>query len=182
METASSNKAGTRVVAYVAIGSNIEAEKHIPAALELLREEATVLSVSRMYQSAAVGRPEQADYRNGVVAIETSLIPLLFRDQVLRPIEASLGRIRSGDAYAARTIDLDLIVYGDHVFEKDGLHLPATDIRERTFVAVPLLELAPDLVLPDDGTRLADCDVAHDLASLEHDAALTTTVKGSATA
>ncbi len=74
---------------------------------------------------------------------------------MLRPIEAALGRVRGRDKCAARTIDLDVALYGDEVID-----VPAPDMRERPFLAVPLLELAPDLRLPDTGERLAGLPVA----------------------
>ena len=74
----------------------------------------------------------------------------------LRRIEADLGRVRNADAYAARPIDLDVLICGDEVVEDLGLVLPDPDLRSRSFLAAALLELAPDLVLPDSGERLAE--------------------------
>lgn len=70
---------------------------------------------------------------------------------MLRTIEAALGRRRSADKYASRTIDLDLLLYDEYVLSNNELSLPDPDIMERAFIAVPLYELAPDLVLPGSG-------------------------------
>ena len=167
----------SQVTAYIAVGSNIGPEKNVPAAIDLLREKVEVVAVSRFYRTKALHRPEQADYRNGVVAVRTSMTPRELRDEVLRPIEAALDRKRSVDKYAPRTMDLDLILFGDEVVRETGLTLPDDDLRARPFVAVPLLELAPELVLPDDGARLADLPAAQMTEDLETDTVLSDTLK-----
>ena len=160
------------VVAYIAVGSNIEPEKNVPAAVAMLSREVRVLGVSQFYRTKAVERPEQGDYRNGVVKIATDLGPAELKHGVLRAIETKLGRVRSADRYAARTIDLDVILYRDLVLAQEDLVLPDAAIRTRAFVAVPLLEIAPDLVLPDNGERLAELPVVGRTAGLEPDPAL----------
>ena len=164
-------------IAYIAVGSNILPDENVPAAVALLAEKLELMSISNFYRTRALHRPEQADYRNGVVAVRTALGPLEVCDEVLRPIEAQLKRKRSQDKYAARTVDLDLILYGDEVAREKGLYLPDPDLRERPFIAVPLLELAPDLVLPDDGTRLAELGAARRTRDLYLDESLTDALK-----
>jgi len=73
---------------------------------------------------------------------------------LFKQLERALARERTDDRYAPRTLDLDLLLHGDHVVSSDALKLPHPDIRARAFVAIPLLELAPDLILPDSGTPL----------------------------
>lgn len=143
------------VDAFVAVGSNIEPEKHILEAVALLSEEVRVKSVSTFYRTEALGAAGQPDYRNGVVGIETRVAALRLKFEILRRIECRLGRVRSDDQYAARTIDLDVVIFGASVIDEDDLTIPAPDIRARPFVAVPLLELAPDMTLPDTGESLA---------------------------
>ena len=167
----------TQVIAYIAVGSNIRPAENVPLAVKLLGEKVEVVAVSRFYRTRALDRPEQADYRNGVVAVRTSMTPRELRDEVLRPIEAALDRKRSVDKYAPRTMDLDLILFGDEVVREAGLTLPDDDLRARPFVAVPLLELAPELVLPDDGARLADLPAARMTEDLETDTVLSDTLK-----
>ena len=144
----------TEVRAYVAIGSNIEPEANVRLALFKLAQQARLAGVSMVYRSAALGRPEQPPYFNCVAAIETRLPPLQLKHALLRPIEQRLGRQRGADRYAARPIDLDLVAYGDLVLEKAELRLPDPDILERPFLAIPLCELAPELVV--GGRRIAD--------------------------
>ncbi len=167
----------TQTIAYIAVGSNIQPEENVPAALALLAERLELMSISNFYRTRALHRSEQADYRNGVVAVRTTLGPLELRDEVLRPIEAQLDRTRSEDKYASRTVDLDLILYGHEALREGDLVLPDPDLRERPFVAVPLLELAPGLVLPDDRTPLAELAAAKTTRDLYLDESLTDALK-----
>jgi 2-amino-4-hydroxy-6-hydroxymethyldihydropteridine diphosphokinase len=144
------------VDAFVAVGSNIDAQENVPRALALLKTHVSITAVSTFYRTSAVGRPDQPDFTNGVVRIRTARPPREMKFDVLRKIEDRLGRVRSADEYAARTIDLDLILYGVMVIDKPDLHLPDATIRTYPFVAIPLLELACDLILPDTRTPLSD--------------------------
>jgi 2-amino-4-hydroxy-6-hydroxymethyldihydropteridine diphosphokinase len=135
--------------AFIGVGSNIGPEDNIREALRQLAQSTRLVSISTFYREPAIGRPEEPDFYNGVVAIETDLPPAALKWQVLRPIEAALGRQRGADRYASRTIDLDLLLYGDSVVSSAELKLPDPDIPTRTFIAIPLYEIAPDLVMPD---------------------------------
>lgn len=141
--------------AYVAIGSNIEPADNVARALRLLTCEVSLTRISTVYLNPAAGRPEQPPYYNCVAAIETMMTPLELKHSVLRPIEKALGRTRSADKYAARTIDLDLIAYGEVQLRSDDCTLPDPQIFERAFLAVPLRELAPALVLPGSTLTVA---------------------------
>lgn len=141
--------------AYVGVGSNIEPEANVRRALHLLAGKVRVLAVSTFYRTAAEGRPGDPDYVNGAVAIETSLSPEALKGQ-LRGIEGALGRRRTVDKLAPRPIDLDLLLYGEQQARQADLVLPHPDIARRAFVAVPLAEIAPDIVLPGAGERLRD--------------------------
>ena len=142
--------------AYISLGSNLEPERNLLRALQLLRTRVRLIALSTVYRTPAVGRPEQPDFFNAVAAIETALAPRALKYDVLRAIEAELGRVRSADRYAARTIDLDLLLYDDLVVAEEGLVLPDPDLVRRPFLALPLLELAPGTVLPGDGRRLRE--------------------------
>ncbi len=144
--------------AFIGMGANVDPEANILRALGLLSSRARVVGVSTFYRTPAEGRPEQPDYVNGVVAIETELPPRELKEGVLEGIEARLGRRRTGDKFAARPIDLDLLLYEDLVVDEPGLALPPPDIERRPFVAIPLAELAPERILP--GTDLLLRDVA----------------------
>jgi 2-amino-4-hydroxy-6-hydroxymethyldihydropteridine diphosphokinase len=141
--------------AYVAIGSNIEPQDNILQSLLMLKSYVTIAAISNFYRTSPVGRPEQPDFINGVVKIRTDHGPRELKFEVLRKIEEKLGRVRSEDKFAPRTIDLDIILYGMTVLNEPSLCLPDPSIRLYPFVAVPLAELAPELILPDTKTPLA---------------------------
>jgi len=127
-------------LAYVSVGSNIEPEFHIEASLGLLMKQVAVTAVSTFYQTEPMGRPDQAPYLNGVFEIRTDIPACDVTSQVLFPIETQLGRVRTEDKYASRTLDLDLILYNDLKSSSACLRLPHPDI-ERPFVLGPVLEL-----------------------------------------
>ena len=137
--------------AFIGVGSNIEPERNIRDALRRLAESVRIVSVSTFYQEPAIGRLEDPDFYNGVIAIETDLPPRILKNDLLRGIEAAVGRRRNGDKYGPRPIDLDLLLYGDVVLSSPDLTLPDPDIFKRAFIAIPLQEIEPDLVLPDSG-------------------------------
>ena len=155
------------VEAFIAVGSNIEPLRNVPAALEMLLEHVRVTAVSTMYRTAPLGRPEQAPFVNGVWRIETALDARELKFTVLRGIEARLGRVRTEDAYAARPIDLDIALFGEAVIDEPDLVVPDPDITLRAFLAVPVVELAPDLRLPGTEGRLADEPMCRDTGGLE---------------
>ncbi|HNR32129.1 MAG TPA: 2-amino-4-hydroxy-6-hydroxymethyldihydropteridine diphosphokinase [Candidatus Hydrogenedentes bacterium] len=140
---------------FVSVGANIEPERHIPAALDLLREAVPITAISTFYVTAPIGAPEQADYLNGVVAVECTAAPRAFKFETLRAIEAALGRVRTADRFAARTIDLDIALFGDTVLREPDLEIPDPDLRSRPFLVAAILELAPVYRLPDSGAPLA---------------------------
>lgn len=142
--------------AFVAVGSNVDPERNILAALALLSERTRIVGVSPFYRTQPIVRSEQEEFRNGVFRIETTFSPRTLKFEVLRPVEAALGRVRTNDPYAARTIDLDLVFYEDTVIDEVDLRIPDRDLRDRAFVAAAVLDLAPELCLPDTGERLAE--------------------------
>ena len=155
--------------AFIGIGSNIDPEKNIRQALRQLAQAVPLTAISTFYREPAIERPDEPAFYNGVVAIETRLPPMRLKQDVLRRIEADLGRLRSSDKYASRPIDLDLLLYDDCVLSNNQLILPDPDILERAFVAIPLCELAPDLLLPGSGLpicRVAERFAAEDLERL----------------
>jgi 2-amino-4-hydroxy-6-hydroxymethyldihydropteridine diphosphokinase len=141
-----------RVRAFVALGANIgEPVKHLRAAVEDLSTlpGTQVVARSSLYRSAPVGLLNQPDFINAVVAVETALSPLdLLR--ALLAIEARHGRVRSVPN-APRTLDLDLLLHGDSRLDSTELTLPHPRMHQRAFVLLPLLEIAPDLLLPGLG-------------------------------
>ena len=140
---------------YLSVGSNIDPERNIIEACLRLKVLVSAIETSTFYETDPLERPRQPSFLNGVWRIATDLPPRRLKEEVLRKIERELGRVRSDDKHAPRTIDLDIIIYGDRLIDEPDLKIPDPDIRVRPFIAVPLLELAPDLVLPDTGERLA---------------------------
>ncbi len=137
--------------AFVSVGSNIEPEENVRSALRLLGEHLTIRAVSTVYLTEPIGPAGQSPYYNCVLDVETDLAPLDLKQNVLRKIETALGRMRTSDKYAPRTIDLDLILYDELVLACEDLTLPAPDIVRLPFLAIPLHELAPGMVVPGSG-------------------------------
>lgn len=127
-------------VAFISVGSNIEPERNILAALTALASKTQVTGSSTFYRTTPIGRADQPMYVNGVWQIHTHLEPVQVQEALLRPIEALLGRRRSTGKFASRTIDLDLVLYGDLVSQATNLKLPHPDVA-RPFVCGPILEL-----------------------------------------
>jgi 2-amino-4-hydroxy-6-hydroxymethyldihydropteridine diphosphokinase len=136
---------------YVSIGSNIERRQHIEAALRILAQEFGPLMQSPVYESAAVGF-ESAPFYNLVVGFQTDMAPRDVQER-LHAIEDVNGRDR-GVRLAARTLDLDLLLYDDLVMDRDGVVLPRADITRYAFVLRPLAEIAGSQRHPVTGKRL----------------------------
>jgi 2-amino-4-hydroxy-6-hydroxymethyldihydropteridine diphosphokinase len=145
--------------AFIAVGSNIEPERNVLEGLRTLAREVRLLGISTLYRTPPLERPEQEPFINGVVEVCTDLSPEGLRE-LLRTVEQQLGRVRTADKHAARTLDLDLIVYDGLLRRGPELTLPDPDVYRRPFVAIPLAQLAPDLVLPDTGRRAGDLAAA----------------------
>ncbi|HKB60271.1 MAG TPA: 2-amino-4-hydroxy-6-hydroxymethyldihydropteridine diphosphokinase [Gallionellaceae bacterium] len=146
--------------AFVSVGSNIEPEIHVRQALALIAVRTHLAAISTVYLTDPLGRPEQDPYYNCVLEIATDLPPLEVKRTLLQAIENKLGRVRRQDKYAPRTIDLDLIVYGDLILDEDGLKLPDPEIMKRPFLALPLAELAPGWVLAGSNRRIEEVAAA----------------------
>jgi 2-amino-4-hydroxy-6-hydroxymethyldihydropteridine diphosphokinase len=142
--------------AFVAVGSNINPPENVRAALRALALHTPIVAISTVYRTEPEGRSGQASFYNCVVEIRTEMRPHELKFRVLRRIEADLGRQRTADKNAPRTIDLDLILYGDLVLNTDDLVLPDPQVAHRPFLAVPLSELAPDLKLPGTTSKMAE--------------------------
>lgn len=127
-------------VAFVSVGSNIEPRRSIVAALEMLKGMVTVRASSVFYRTEPVGGRGQPAFVNGVWRVRSELEPMQLKNQVLAPIEARLGRVRTEDRFAPRVIDLDLVLYDNLRSEENGLILPHPDIV-RPFVHGPIVEL-----------------------------------------
>jgi len=149
--------AGDTTIATVALGSNLgDRAAHLAAALEALSSTAGIemIAASPAIETDPVGLVAQDAFLNAVALIRTTLSPQLLLNVLLR-IEREQGRVRD-QRWGPRTLDLDLITYGDLVLDEPGLTLPHPRLRERRFVLEPLAMIAPDLEVPPDSARVRD--------------------------
>ncbi|QQZ30026.1 2-amino-4-hydroxy-6-hydroxymethyldihydropteridine diphosphokinase [Thiothrix subterranea] len=152
----------TPVLCYIGLGSNLgnpvanlhSALKHLAGA-----EGVELRGVSRFYTSKPMGPQDQPDYVNAVAGVLTQL-PAHALLQTLFAVERAHGRVRNAALrWGPRTLDLDLLLYGDAMIDTPDLRIPHPGIGERSFVVLPLLDLAPHRVLPD-GRSLSACRAA----------------------
>ena len=149
--------------AYVGLGANLgDRLATLRRAVELLRAtpDIDVAGVSAFRETAPVGFTDQPDFLNGAVALDTELAPRALLQRLLE-VERGLGRTRTAPRFGPRTIDLDLLLYGDVELDEPGLTVPHPRLQERRFALEPLVELEPALVVPGRGS------VADLLAKLE---------------
>lgn len=132
--------------AYLSIGSNIEPETYLPKTIQMLRKYGQVMNISSIWESQAVGS-DGPNFLNVCVLFLTDLQPVDLKEQIIRPIESKLGRIRYADKNAPRTIDIDIVLF-------DNMPLN-TEYWSYAFVAVPLAELIPDFAHPVSGEKLS---------------------------
>ena len=143
----------TRV--WLAIGSNLASPlQQVNAALAALAQipDTRVVTVSAFYRTPPLGPQDQPDYLNAAVALDTALEPEVLLDHTQR-IELQQGRVRKDERWGPRTLDLDIMLFGDRVINTPRLTVPHYDMKNRGFMLWPLFEIAPDLAFPD-GERL----------------------------
>ena len=148
-----------RNLAYLSLGSNIEPEANLAAAIDQLRRFTTVLGLSSVYQTQPQGFAGQEFFLNMAVKAHTLRTPTQFRSEVIDRIESMLKRVHDPkNKNAPRTIDLDISLWNDDVVEFGGKpwKIPDPDILRYAYVAVPLAELAPDYVHPRAGRPLRE--------------------------
>ena len=149
--------AGPERIGYLGLGSNVgDSVGHLRAAVGLLEARGVeVEDVSSIYITEPVGEIlDQPDFLNAAVRVHTSLEPEELLD-ACKAVEAERGRSFAAPRHSPRPLDVDLLLLGNLELRTDRLTLPHPEVRSRRFVLVPLLELDPELTLPD-GTRLAD--------------------------
>jgi 2-amino-4-hydroxy-6-hydroxymethyldihydropteridine diphosphokinase len=138
--------------AYIGLGANLgDREANLRRAVELLGAEPgiEVVAVSSFRETDPVGYVDQPRFLNGACAVDTGLEPRELLERLLR-VERALGRERGeGPRWGPRSIDLDLLLYGEETVDDPGLTVPHPRLTERSFALEPLVELAPDLRLPD---------------------------------
>ncbi len=135
---------------FIALGANLaDPLQQIRQAVSALRQlsESQFLACSPLYGSKPMGPADQPDYVNGVVSLLTDLPPHALLDAT-QAIEREQGRVRKAERWGPRTLDLDLLLYGEQMINDDRLTVPHYGMKERAFVLLPLFDLAPELVLP----------------------------------
>ena len=143
--------------AYLSLGSNIEAARNLPDAVEALKQYGEVIAVSQVWESPPVDGSNQANYLNAAVLLHTQLSAEELCRDAIRTIEQRLKRTRGqDDRFAPRTIDIDLSLFNDQVGHVDHRHIPDPDIVRRAFVAVPLAQLDPHYTHPENEKSLVE--------------------------
>ena len=134
----------------LSLGSNIEPGQNLLAATKLLAQQVQVVAASRVFETQPVGGGTGPVFLNAALEIRCDLGPGSLKHRVLRPLEELLGRIRSDNRNAARTIDMDISLYGQRVFHDTGacLEIPDPEILSRAHVAIPLADVAPRVLHP----------------------------------
>ncbi|EKS6889242.1 2-amino-4-hydroxy-6-hydroxymethyldihydropteridine diphosphokinase [Enterobacter bugandensis] len=139
-------------LAYIAIGSNLASPlEQVNAAVQALGEipQTRIVAVSSFYRTPPLGPQDQPDYLNAAVVLETTLDAETLLDNTQR-IELQQGRVRKAERWGPRTLDLDIMLFGDEVINTERLTVPHYDMKNRGFMLWPLFEVAPDLIFPDD--------------------------------
>ncbi|HEY8157947.1 MAG TPA: 2-amino-4-hydroxy-6-hydroxymethyldihydropteridine diphosphokinase [Methylobacter sp.] len=165
------NSKADLITAFIGLGSNLEnPAEQIKSARTAITQIPGVreLAFSSLYHSPPMGPQDQPDYVNAVMCVATGLPPIdLLRR--LQHIENDHGRVRKAERWGARTLDLDMLIYGDQLIEMPDLIVPHPGLSERAFVLYPLFEIAPQLVVPGKGhivDLLAQCPM-NDLKRLD---------------
>ncbi|MGV6809130.1 MAG: 2-amino-4-hydroxy-6-hydroxymethyldihydropteridine diphosphokinase [bacterium] len=151
-------KAATITTAYLGLGSNLgDSFSYLQAAIDALQthEHITVQAVSPLYCSKPYGVTDQPDFLNAVVEISTCLSAIQLLRNVLA-IEDRNGRVRLAQRWTARTLDIDVLLYGDALIQTPELTVPHPELCQRSFVVYPLYDLVGDSLLPNQ-RRLTDC-------------------------
>lgn len=138
-------------LAYIAIGSNLASPlEQVNAAVQALGDipQTRVVALSSFYRTPPLGPLDQPDYLNAAIALDTVLNAEALLDNTQR-IELQQGRVRKEERWGPRTLDLDIMLFGDAVINTERLTVPHYDMKRRGFMLWPLFEIAPDLIFPD---------------------------------
>ncbi|WP_436858402.1 2-amino-4-hydroxy-6-hydroxymethyldihydropteridine diphosphokinase [Citrobacter tructae] len=136
---------------YIALGSNLASPlEQVNAAIQAIGEipDSQIVAVSSFYRTPPLGPQDQPDYLNAAVALETALEPEALLDHT-QHIELQQGRVRKAERWGPRTLDLDIMLFGDRTISTERLTVPHYDMKNRDFMLWPLFEIAPELVFPD---------------------------------
>ncbi|PJF44058.1 MAG: 2-amino-4-hydroxy-6-hydroxymethyldihydropteridine diphosphokinase [Phototrophicales bacterium] len=155
---------------YVLLGSNIDPYENMKRALAYLRAHCEVLAVSSVYRTPPQEFLDQDDFLNMAVKLHTQLDAMSFKTKIGGGLEKALNRVRDPNNRAGpRTIDLDISLWGDAVFEygHKPWRVPDKDILRFAYVAIPLAELAPDFIHPETGQTLSQIAASLDASGIE---------------
>jgi len=141
-------------LAYLSLGSNIEPERNLAAAVGRLGHWGCIQAVSTVWESAPLGFADQPNFLNAALLLETGLSAQGLRQEAISSIETALGRVRTANKNAPRTIDIDIMLFNHDVLQVGQRRIPSPEVLERPFVAIPLAEIAPDYVHPEIGQTL----------------------------
>ena len=138
---------------FIGIGSNLaDPQRQVNTAIQQLGQipQSELIRASSLYHSRPMGPQDQPDYINAVALLVTNLQPLELLD-ALQAIETDHGRERNGQRWGARTLDLDILLFGESVINSERLIVPHPGLHERAFVLYPLYEIEPELTIPVKG-------------------------------
>ena len=141
---------------FIALGSNIDSETNIRLAIRELAERCELRAVSPVYETKPVGTTDQPNFLNAVALVGTDLSAADLKAKVLAAIEQDLGRVRTADKNAPRTIDLDIVLFNDQILDVGHRHVPDPDILRYPHVAVPLAHISPQHRHPETGQTLRE--------------------------
>ncbi|ELY4376045.1 2-amino-4-hydroxy-6-hydroxymethyldihydropteridine diphosphokinase [Cronobacter sakazakii] len=156
-------------LAFIALGSNLaEPLSQVNNALAALARipDSRIVATSSFYRTPPLGPQDQPDYLNAAVALETTLSAEALLDNTQR-IELEQGRVRKAERWGPRTLDLDIMLFGDATINTGRLTIPHYDMKNRAFMLLPLSEIAPALRFPD-GERLVDVLERLDCSAIRH--------------
>lgn len=142
--------------AYLSLGSNMEPEDNLKAAVKLLATLTKLVAVSSVWETKPLGLTNQPNFLNTAAIVETELTAEQLKREVIGSIEQSLCRVRQIDKNAPRPIDIDIMLFNRQIFELGHRHIPDREIVERAFVAISLAEIAPDYQHPETGQTLSE--------------------------
>ena len=140
--------------AVISLGSNVDKEKNMPAAVALISERCRLLAVSPVYETLPMGLHNQGNFLNAALLVETERSPQELKAEVLDWLERKLGRVRQDNRNAPRTIDADLTLYDGAILDYTGHHVPDPDLLRFAHVAVPVADLLPEAHHPETGEPL----------------------------
>jgi 2-amino-4-hydroxy-6-hydroxymethyldihydropteridine diphosphokinase len=140
----------------IALGSNLEPEANMRRAVRRLAARVHLVAVSPVYETKPVGETDQPTFLNAAALIETDCGASQLKREVLEAIERELGRVRTADKNAPRTIDLDITLFGDQVLDVSSRHIPDPDLLKYPHVAVPAADVAPTYRHPETGQALSE--------------------------